>query len=64
MTIPQVLALTSDVQCQAGCDGSSSCGSISMASQCATFLSSATPVQEPDMGSLSAQVSSGLAGFR
>lgn len=63
MTIPQVLALMSDGQCQAGCGGSS-CGSISLASQCATFLSSATPVQEPDAGALSAQVSSGLAWFR
>lgn len=64
MTIPQVLALMSDGQCQAGCGGSSSCGSISLASQRATFLSSATPVQEPDAGALSAQVSSGLAWFR
>lgn len=67
MTIPQVLALMNVVQSQVGCagsGGSSSCGRISLASQCATFLSSATPVQEPDMGALSALVSSGLAWFR
>lgn len=64
MTIPQVLGLMSGVQSQAGCvgcGGSSSCGRISLASHCATFLSAATPVQEPDMGDLSLQVSSGPA---
>lgn len=64
---PQVLAFMSGLQSQAGCagcGGSSSSDKISLASHCGTFLSSATPVQQPDVGALSVQVSSGLAWFR
>lgn len=74
MTIPPVLAPVSGLQSQAdwccrkgqgvqghaGCDGSSSCDKISLASCCRTFLSSVTPAQQPDVGAVSVQVSSGL----
>jgi len=74
MTIPPVLAPISGLQSQAGwcyrkgqgvqghagCGGSSSSGKISLASCCATFLSSVTPAQQPDVGAISVEMSSGL----
>lgn len=74
MTIPPVLAPISGLQSQAGwcprkgqgvqghagCAGPSSCGKTSLASCCRIFLSSVTPAQQPDVGAVSVQVSSGL----